>query len=67
MNVQMWSKMVPTFILRPGGCGKLVVVEEIPPFDVLRFEYPEKRNINVAKILNPPGLHVKIICSKILV
>ncbi len=31
----------------PGGCSTLVVVEEIPPFYVKRFEYPEKRYINV--------------------
>ncbi len=28
-------------------CCTLVVVEEIPPFYVKRFEYPEKRYINV--------------------
>ncbi len=27
----------------PGGCCTLGVVEEIPPFYVKRFEYPEKR------------------------
>ncbi len=31
----------------PGGCCTSVVVEEIPPFYVKRFEYPEKRYINV--------------------
>ncbi len=31
----------------PGGCCTLVVNEEIPPFYVKRFEYPEKRYINV--------------------
>ncbi len=31
----------------PGACCTLVVVEEIPPFYVKRFEYPEKRYINV--------------------
>ncbi len=31
----------------PGGCCTLVVVEGIPPFYVKRFEYPEKRYINV--------------------
>ncbi len=30
-----------------GGCCTLVVVEEIPHFYVKRFEYPEKRYINV--------------------
>ncbi len=30
-----------------GGCYTLVVVEDIPPFYVKRFEYPEKRYINV--------------------
>ncbi len=33
----------------PGGCCTLVVVEEIPPDDVERFEYPEMRYINVKK------------------
>ncbi len=31
----------------PGGCCTLVVDEEIPPFYVKRFEYPEKHYINV--------------------
>ncbi len=31
----------------PGGCCTLGVVEEIPPFYVKRFEYPEKRYKNV--------------------
>ncbi len=31
----------------PGGCCTLVVVEEIPPFYVKHFEYPEKHYINV--------------------
>ncbi len=33
----------------PGGCCTLVVVEEISPDDVERFEYPEMRYINVKK------------------
>ncbi len=31
----------------PGGCCTLVVVEDIPPFYVKCFEYPEKHYINV--------------------
>ncbi len=31
----------------PGGCCTPVVVEEIPPFYVKLFEYPEKCYINV--------------------
>ncbi len=31
----------------PSGCCTLVVDEEIPPFYVKCFEYPEKRYINV--------------------
>ncbi len=31
----------------PGGCCTLVVAEEIAPFYVKRFEYPEKRYMNV--------------------
>ncbi len=34
-------------VYHPGGYCILVVVEEIPPFYVKRFEYSEKRYINV--------------------
>ncbi len=35
----------------PGGCCTLVVDEEIPPFYVKRFEYPEKCYIIVTIII----------------
>ncbi len=36
----------------PGGCCTLVVVEEIPPYYVKRFEYPVKCYINVTNYYN---------------
>ncbi len=49
----------------PGGCCTLLVDEAIPPFYVKRFEYPEKRYINVKNYYYPlyfqfSSLHVLI-------
>ncbi len=41
----------------PGGCCTLVVVEEIPPFYVKCFEYPEKRYINSTNYYCTPNHH----------
>ncbi len=35
----------------PGGCCTLAVLEEIPPFYVKRFVYPEKRYIHLLLLL----------------
>ncbi len=40
-----WPNMAA--VASSGGCCTLVVVEEIPPFYVKCFEYPEKLYINV--------------------